>query len=301
MHFRFSWRVTIICGLFMMGMIRLAFWQWSRHNQKLEYVQSLTSHLQSPISELNSIVQARKYDESLYFRRVHLKGQFDFEHEMILRNRRHESSPGVYVLTPLKLEGSKEFVIVNRGFIPLKYSEKEARKVFQRPLEGEFTGIIKETTSRRIFAPEDPPSGLNLPWVDAWLRVDLENFAKQLPYPILPFYIEVMSVEDASKAQDLIVSSKSDRDEMFFLAGKSFPTFPSPELTAEELTKFPIPTFSIVVPPSRHLGYVFEWSAMALMTFLIALILQLRRPKLPESIGENVAKETEPPPSQDAS
>ena len=54
---------------------------------------------------------------------------------------------------------------------------------------------------------------------------------------------------------------------------------PSPVKEADP-AKYPIPVYDTVIPPGRHLGYVFEWAVMALMTFLICLILQFKRPKV---------------------
>ena len=258
-------------------MLRAAWWQWDRHVSKLSYIETLQENLSKPVIQINDVLSKNNEPETLIFRRVEIAGQYDFKNEMILRNRKHNSLPGVFVITPMKIAGHEKHILVSRGFLPLSLSNPEKRKLFQKPDEVQFTGLIKSTVKRRLFAPEDPPAGRDLPWVDAWLRMDLDNMAKQLPYPIEPFFIEIMNTEDSTKAQELIVRTESDRDEMFFLAGKGIP---APPTEKDDLSQYPIVVFDTVVPPTRHLGYVFEWSAMALMTIIIAIILQLRRPKL---------------------
>jgi hypothetical protein len=42
--------------------------------------------------------------------------------------------------------------------------------------------------------------------------------------------------------------------------------------------KYPIPAYDITPPPDIHLGYVYEWAFMALLTALIGFVLQMRRP-----------------------
>ena len=44
--------------------------------------------------------------------------------------------------------------------------------------------------------------------------------------------------------------------------------------------QYPIPTYDITPPPDIHLGYVYEWAFMALLTLAIGIIMQLKRPKL---------------------
>lgn len=280
MKFNFSPRVSIICGTLALGMVLMAIWQWKRHEEKLQYVAVLSENLSSPIVKVDKLLSPSLSSQEISFRRVSVSGTYDFEHEVVLRNRRVDSEPGVFVLTPLKLKESDTAILVNRGFIPLNLSERKERQVFQKQPQVEFIGIIKETHQKKIFGPEDPPTGPGNPWVDAWLRVDVENISQQIPYKLFPYYVEVMGNDDATSAQKLIVSSNFERDEMFFLAGKHLGPV---NHSNEDLSRYPIPTFSTVVPPARHLGYVFEWSAMALMTLIIAVILQLRRPKLTQN------------------
>ena len=40
---------------------------------------------------------------------------------------------------------------------------------------------------------------------------------------------------------------------------------------------YPIPLFDTTPPPDIHLGYVYEWACMALMTLGIGLIAQFKR------------------------
>jgi surfeit locus 1 family protein len=287
MRFRYSPRVTIICLLLIAGMLRLSYWQWQRHQWKLGLIKDLQSRLEIPIAELYSLAQTPNVDwGALVFRRVKLSGTFDFEHEMLLRNRRFEKVMGVHAVTPLRLDGSNLAVLVDRGFIPQTKSEREIRKAYQKPARLEFVGLIKESVPRKFFAPSDPPAGLHLPWVDRWLRIDVESMRQQLPYPVLPIFLETMETQDAKAVEQKIVdASASGRDEMFFLNGAQ----ELGTLAKEDVGNgvYPIPVFDTVIPPGRHLGYVFEWAAMAVMTALICLVLQLRRPKALEPQAAN--------------
>lgn len=277
LKFRFSWKVSIICGLLAAGMICASFWQWRRHQGKLLIVDELNKRLNLPVTNISDLLpEIESTPETTVFRRVRMSGEFDFEREIILRNRRYEASPGVFVLTPFKIDSTEKYILVSRGFIPLGVSEQTERKLFRHDKRAEFNALTKGTNTRRLFAPSDPPSGKDRPWVDAWLRVDIENIEKQMPYDLLPVYAEIMGDEVGATAAEKILSVKSGRDEIFQMTSK---IEASKEASSLNPSEYPIPIFDTVVPPMRHLGYVYEWAIMALLTICIAIVLQLRRPQ----------------------
>ena len=255
-------------------MLRASFWQWQRHQHKLEYIKTLQERLEKPVSDINEIIKENTDIQELAYRRFSIEGEYDYEHEIILRNRRFNDDPGSFVITPLKIKDSEKYILVSRGFIPLSYSARDKRTIFRKEKSIKFLGLLKESQTRRFLAPADPQSGEELPWVDGWLRIDIENIAKQLPYPLLPVYAEIMSTDNTQEITAKIIVSKSDKHDIFFLAGKS--TIPGP-VRGEDLSHYPIAVFDTVVPAGRHLGYVFEWAFMAAMTLLICIILQFRR------------------------
>ncbi|NDC37886.1 MAG: SURF1 family protein [Proteobacteria bacterium] len=229
----------------------------------------------APVTEL--LPQIATQSSSTIFRRVLVRGSFNFEHEMVLRNRRHDGAAGVHLLTPLKLENSEQHILVNRGFLPLSRSERKTREAFRGAAEAHFVGLIKESSRPAWLAPQDPPTGGGAPWVDAWLRVDLEKMSAQLPYPLAPAYVEIMSTVDPQNAQSQIVKSSAGKEELLIMglheaSGGHKPDF-DPSLS------YPIPVFDTVLPAGRHLGYVYEWATMAVATLLIGLVLQLRPPR----------------------
>jgi surfeit locus 1 family protein len=273
--FRFSLKITIIGSILILCMLRLSYWQWQRHLSKIEYIKILQQRIEMPISNINELLNKNTDYSSIPYRRMYIEGEYDFSHEMLLRNRRLDGNPGVFVITPLKLKDRNDYLLVSRGFIPIAYSTKEKRKIFEKNAPGIITVLAKPPQTQRFLAPEDPETGGDNPWVDAWLRVDIEKISKQLPYSILPIYAEVMSTDNLADTTAKIITSKSERDDIFFMAGKGTGSSAAKEIN---LDNYPIPVYDTVIPPGRHLGYVFEWAIMALMTFLICLVLQFKRP-----------------------
>lgn len=272
--------VCLISILLALIFFRLSYWQWTRHQEKQSYISGLQSKLKEPITKFQEIPKSSLTSE--IFRRVILQGEFDYEHEVILRNREYDSMPGVYTLTPLKYkdpDNSDSYILVNRGFIPLTFSTKENRKKVNNP-KGTVTivGLIKEAQSRKFLAPEDPESGGANPWVDAWLRVDIENINKQLLYKLAPVYLESivnnLEASDPAEKEKQIVRFTAERADLLIPSEKMFSMVSNEDNLDPK--KYPISVFDPVLPPTRHLGYVFEWGFMAIATLLMGLVLQLK-------------------------
>ncbi len=258
--------------------LRLSYWQWERHQDKKAYIVKLEERLNEPPTPFSAILSAENPDWlDLIHRRVLIEGTYDYKHEMVLRNRRHEGIAGVFVLTPLRIKGTDKTILVNRGFAPLSYSEPSERATLSRPESASFLGLIKAPTFQKMFAPKDPQSGTELPWVDAWLRMDVAGMQRQIPYPLLPVTIEIMSTDTTKATTAAIVQGKSERDEMFVPSERMYAMVQVP--TNLDPSSYPIPVFDTVIPPGRHLGYVFEWAIIALLSILISLVLQLKPPR----------------------
>lgn len=278
MKIHFRWKVTVICLSLAGVMLRLSYWQWNRYEEKQAYIARMHARLQDPVVELAHLVSSPSLDwSSLPYRRVHVKGRYDFEHEMALRNRRYGNIAGVHALTPLELDlpgnAPRIHVLVSRGFIPLSRSDREKRREFQREREADFVGLIKESVAAKFLAPKDPPAGPEFPWVDDWLRVNIPAIQRQLPYQVLPIYLEEMEHGDSKGVEEQILNAPSEREELLFLGDRSASLA---QVQKEPDLPYPVPVYETVIPPGRHFGYIFEWAFMALATVLIGLVIQLR-------------------------
>lgn len=106
--------LVIASGIFAAACIRLGFWQISRLREKQRYNETVASRrFLRPIN-----VDSLPGDSSqAKFRRVQLRGRFDFGHEIVWTLRTRDGSPGVNILTPLIRTGHDTAVLVNRGWI----------------------------------------------------------------------------------------------------------------------------------------------------------------------------------------
>lgn len=275
MNFRFSSKVTITCALLAVFMVGMSVWQWDRHLQKLELIDTLHQTLRLEPLELPALLAQQPDPRTLTWRRVKLSGTFDFSHEFLLRNRSFEKRAGVHVITPLKVDGADAWVLVDRGFIPLGRENPQSRARYQRPERTEMFGLVKDSMPQKFLAPSDPDTGAGKPWVDQWLRVDIEKIGKQLPYPVLPFYLETMKdPSDPLLASQIVKGSAAGRHDVLNVTGPS--TVESLGMDSPD-AEYPFPAYDTTPPPDIHIGYVYEWAFMALLTVLIGFVLQMRR------------------------
>jgi surfeit locus 1 family protein len=254
----------------MLGMSR---WQWSRHIEKQALIQTLQDTLRLDPIELTTLLGQDVAWDALSWRRVQLSGTFDFSNEVVLRHRTLDGRAGVHVITPLRLSGRPESILVDRGFIPLGRDAPAQRVQYQTPQDLNGFGLIKESVSRKFFAPADPLAGPGSARVDAWLRVDIPAIQKQVPYPLLPVYIELMAdPNDPLLPSKIVRQSSTGRNDILAYTGqKSIETFgmDSPDV------QYPIPTYDTTPPPDIHLGYVYEWIFLAALTVAIGALAQL--------------------------
>lgn len=275
MRFNWSLKVNVIGLLLVALFLRLSYWQYERHQWKLGYIDQMRNRLALEPVNLDVLLTQGSQPQELAYRRVRVAGDYDFSEEILIRNRKFKHAMGYHVLTPLSLEGSTYSILVNRGFIPLSKAPIEQRRAYQHPKSVNFVGLVKEAETHSFLAPVDPPNDKEHK-LEAWLRPDISRIAAQLPFPVLPFYLEIMQIDDlVAVEQSIVDSSLSGRDEIMMMT----PREGMMKLEDDDVGKgqYPIPVFDTVIPPGRHFGYIFEWAFMALLTIAICVVLQLRK------------------------
>ncbi len=181
------WTLFVVVGAAVM--ISLGFWQLGRLSERRALNDEIKSRLGQPPLAITG--EALNTSE-LEYRRAAVTGAFDFSQEIVLRNRARSEIAGVHLLTPLRIEGSENAVLVDRGWIAYTAADPQTRAAYASPTGlVTITGIIRLSQSRPSpFAPLDPPLGPDLPRLDAWYWIDIPRIQQQVPYPLLPFFIE---------------------------------------------------------------------------------------------------------------
>src|SRR5215213_4926976 len=162
--------LLVIIGALILG--RLGIWQLDRLAQRHAFNSSLNTRMAQPALALTGTALD---PDALEYRRVAVRGVYDHAQEIILRNRELDGTPGVHVLTPLRLSGSDAAVLVDRGWLPRDQADPAVRKAFAAP-SGEVivTGIARRS-QEEAGGPQDPPLGPERPRLDAWFRGNISR------------------------------------------------------------------------------------------------------------------------------
>lgn len=158
------------------GCIRLGFWQVTRLGERRAANAQVTARLGEPPVPLAGLTG----DTALRFRRARAAGTYDFPNEFVLTSRSRNGSPGVHVITPLRLAGTDTAVLVNRGWVYAPDGMKIDLALYHEDTTAtEVDGFVE-----RFAAAQGPVA---TPSVErAVRRLDRDSIVARLPYPIAP-------------------------------------------------------------------------------------------------------------------
>lgn len=135
----------------------LGTWQVFRLGWKTELLAILEDRLIRPPLPLPPRIDPTAIKEFDY-RRVHARGRFLHDKEMLIGPRIRDGQNGYFVVTPLEREGAASTVLVNRGWIPKKFKRKEDRDKEALP-QGDVVveGLLREPWAKNFFTPDNNP------------------------------------------------------------------------------------------------------------------------------------------------
>lgn len=232
-----NWIGTTLLALAGVGLcIRLGIWQLDRLAQR----QAFNAHVQAmeamPVLQLPT-TQDLEIQE---YRRVRVRGVFDEKRQVAIRNQAHEGQYGYRLFSPLLIDESELgpgvtelAVLVDRGWIPAEDNEQpDSWRKYHVSGAVEVEGVIRLGQTKPAFGgivqPTAAPGAAGTAY---WMYADVTGIGHQLPYAILPVYVQLDS--SLSPGQEPVAST--------------------PEL---ELTEGP------------HRGYAMQWFAFAAMLLI---------------------------------
>ena len=180
----FAVAVSAVC-------VRLGFWQLDRLSQRRALNTMLASRLGGAPRPARELMRD---SATAAYRRATVTGTYDFEHEYALASRTRQGSPGVNIVTPLRIAGTDTAVLVNRGWVYAPDAMTADLIRWREPASTTATGYlldVKGTGAGPIAAATNPRV----------LRyLDRDSLSKLLPYPVAPFL--VVATEAAATARD---------------------------------------------------------------------------------------------------
>lgn len=222
------WLKHLLVLIVLIVLINLGLWQLRRLEERRALNQNIQAALSQPALPLRD---AQIDPEVFHFRRVAVTGIFDNANSIVLRNQLMGDTPGVHLVTPLRLSGSEQAVLIDRGWLPRPTADLEPADLIPYEVNSEVTleGIAYRTQTRSGWlSPLDPPLREGQTRLVNWFRVDIDRIQTQVPYPLLPIFIK--QLPDSSTQPD---------------------TLPQPE--------------ALTLTEGSHLGYALQWFSFAVI------------------------------------
>ena len=158
----------------------LGFWQLRRLAQRRAQNEKVIARLAQPPVPVRELTRD---SAAFHYRRVLLTGVYDYAHEIRIADRIRNGSPGVNILTPLRIAGTDTAVLVNRGWV---YSPDGLTVDLSRWREAD--SVNATGYARPLFKPF--PGSPVLPGrPDAFRWVDVTAVRSRIPYPVYPMVI----------------------------------------------------------------------------------------------------------------
>jgi len=184
------WKTTLLVFVAVLVMVRLGIWQLDRLDQRRAFNARVKAQMEQPPLELTATTLRLNLSQMEY-REVIVKGEYDFNSEVALRNQVWNNLYGVHLLTPLRIDGSDRYVLVDRGWIPGEDFNSGDWSKYRE--EGQVTvhGVIRASQTKPDFGGRtDPTLVPGEKALKAWHLVNVERIGEQVPYPLLPIYIQ---------------------------------------------------------------------------------------------------------------
>jgi surfeit locus 1 family protein len=161
------------------GFVRLGFWQMERLRERRATNRITAAARTAPILSLpKDLAEVSAALE----RRVEATGRYDRANEILVRGQALNGTPGLNVVTPLRMAGTDTAVLVNRGFIPAP----DAVTADTAGLSEDGPRVVRGIALAMGSGKGKP---IDRHGQTTWARLDRDALARKIPYPFLPFVL----------------------------------------------------------------------------------------------------------------
>lgn len=224
--------------------LSLAVWQLDRADQKKAMQRAIDERGQlAPLATAALPTADQPPGAALEHRRATLAGQWDVAHTIYLDNRVMDGHTGFYVVTPLKLAGRDDAILVQRGWGPRNAARREALPPVSTPTgDVRIDGRLVASVSKAYALGRDAQTG------PIRQNVDLAAFQAETGLRLLPL---------------VLLQTEPDRVESDAAA------------PADGLQRhWPPPAVDL----HKHYGYAFQWFALAALILGLYVWFQVLAP-----------------------
>jgi surfeit locus 1 family protein len=237
LHFKPTLLGTLMTLICIPVFIKLGFWQYNKAmlKQRIQdaYVKSEANGATTFTHYLNS-------PELLQYKKVKVFGKYEPKYQILIDNQVENNQVGFHIITPLKIEKSNQYILVNRGWIAGKDRHIDV-PAFSTPIGIQEVDGMVWLPSKKIFTLEEPTTNQKNDWQLVWQNLDMDKYRRNVPLQILPVIIKL---DPQSGAGGFV-------------------------------RNWQVPTDRIMT----NLGYAYQWFGFAFAAFVIYLYMSTTRIK----------------------
>ena len=172
--------LVLITIVFSVTCISLGFWQLRR----LAARRALNAKIEARLREAAVSIDSLPRDTaSMHYRQVEVRGTYDYAHQIVLADRTRNGSPGVEIVTPVRVAGNDTALLVTRGWV---YAPDGVTADLSRWREVDTVNAIGY--ARPLSVPFRGSPTL-VEHAGAYRWIDLQAIRASIPYPVYPFSI----------------------------------------------------------------------------------------------------------------
>lgn len=227
-----------LATVLMLGIcIKLGMWQYNKADARRTLQKQLNASLNEPVIALPDKIEGL---ENWRYKRVKFTGKYDTRYQLLLDNQVQNTVAGYHVLTPMQVDGSNTYVLVNRGWVArtaANVGEAPKPPVIDTPhgsqqIEGDI-GL----PASKFFTMDTPPTTASA-WQPVWQNLDMARYAKSVPFAVQPFVVRL-----------------------------------DPKNNGGFVRNWPPPGERVTM----HLGYAYQWFGFALTLLVIYIVLNVKK------------------------
>jgi surfeit locus 1 family protein len=229
--------ISLVTLLFVFVLLALGFWQLDRANQKETIQRQFMNRYTGKPVNLNKNTPERIKKDQMQWRKSVIDGNYSTDYIFLLDNQVMDSQVGYFVYTPFKLAAESVWVLINRGWVKAGPRREESPLIKTPGARIKVNGVIK------------PPPRTGLKLGQAGMEkitgttyrvqhLDIDQIAEHTNLELLPYIVRL----------DLNDAYGFKREWRLPGSGKE-----------------------------KHLGYAFQWFALAIALLIIYFVVNLKK------------------------
>jgi surfeit locus 1 family protein len=175
-----KWILSIVAVSLAAIFMSLGFWQLRRLTARRQANVLLAARQFTPEVGLDALPSDTS---AAHFRRVRIRGAYDYANEIVYTLRGRNGSPGVNILTPIRRAGTDTAVLVNRGWVYSPDGVTIDTKPWREGDSVDANGFVE------VFPTKGPFDAPNPARPRSMRRLDRTAIRQIFPYPIANYYV----------------------------------------------------------------------------------------------------------------